>query len=93
METNQPTPEPITPYTTIEDVPPIQYAGFWLRCGAILLDIVCLIPIIAFTIYNQLMLKNTLVAMLLLVAGVLYRILLEYRYSATLGKMICNIYP
>ena len=41
----------------------IEYAGFWIRFGAALIDMLVLIPIIALSMYNQFDMKSIVLLM------------------------------
>ncbi|PCJ28381.1 MAG: hypothetical protein COA97_01765 [Flavobacteriales bacterium] len=69
----------------------VEYAGFWIRVGAALLDFLVFIPIIAFGFYNLLSLKSITLLYIITVASQLYKPLMEWKYGATLGKMACKI--
>ncbi len=69
----------------------IEYAGFWIRVGAALIDSLILAPLVALEIYN----KITLHSVSVLVAGttlaMLYKPYLEYTRGATIGKQLLNL--
>jgi len=69
----------------------IEYAGFWIRFGAGLIDMLVMIPIIAISLYNQFDIKSIVLLYVLTVLSALYKPLMEWRYGATLGKMACKI--
>tara|TARA_B100000809_G_scaffold250625_1_gene283290 strand:+ start:2827 stop:3399 length:573 start_codon:yes stop_codon:yes gene_type:complete len=69
----------------------IEYAGFWIRFGAALIDMLVLIPIIALGMYNQFDMKSIVLLYVLTVISSLYKPLMEWRFGATLGKMACKI--
>ena len=73
------------------DSPPIEYAGFWIRVGASLIDTLVFIPLIAFEFYN----KTTLHSLPLLIVTTLlmlvYKPYLEFSRGATIGKSVLNI--
>ena len=98
MDTLDSTPEqPATPQTdniaVTEEafVAPIKYAGFWIRIGAMLLDGLCMLPLTLFTFFNILSIKSLPIAIITPFIYLAYKVLLEYKYGATLGKMICKI--
>ena len=66
-------------------------AGFWIRLGAWILDILVFIPIIILTMWNSWSLKNTTVLVLVTVPGFVYKPLMESLFGATVGKMACKI--
>ncbi|MDG1476566.1 MAG: RDD family protein [Vicingaceae bacterium] len=69
----------------------IEYAGFWIRFGAALIDVLVMIPIIAISTYNQFEMKSIVLLYALTVLSALYKPLMEFKYGATLGKMACKI--
>jgi len=69
----------------------VEYAGFWIRLGASLIDMLVMIPIIAISMYNQFNIKSLALLFILTLISSLYKPLLEFKYGATLGKMACKI--
>ncbi len=69
----------------------IQYAGFWTRVGASLVDALVFIPLSILSVYNTLSIKSLLFELVILIIYVGYKPLLEYNYGATLGKMAVRI--
>lgn len=72
-----------------EILPP--FAGFWLRVGASLIDFLVMAPIVALSFYNLLSLKSLPTAIVCILAQPLYKIFMEGKYGATLGKMATHI--
>lgn len=70
---------------------PKQWAGFWVRTGASLIDGVIYLPVVALSFYNLLSLKFLAIQIIIDVVLLLYKPLMEYRYGATLGKMAVKI--
>lgn len=70
---------------------PVEYASFWSRVGASLLDTLILLPVAVLNIYNVLDFKQLPLYVLLGFVGLVYKVFMEYKYSATLGKMIVKI--
>ncbi len=69
-----------------------RYAGVWIRLGAYLIDGVCLIPLTLLgTIYNNTDLKSLPLAIAITIVTYLYKLLMEYRFGATLGKMAVKL--
>ncbi len=64
----------------------ITYAGFWERFGAIILDWLVLLPITIVNYYNTRNWRSVGLMAFISVAVICYKPLLEYLYSATLGK-------
>ena len=69
----------------------IEYAGFWIRLGAAVIDTLVLFPIISLSIYNQFDMKSLALLYVFTVLSALYKPLMEWRFGATLGKMACKI--
>lgn len=69
----------------------VNYAGFWIRTGASIIDLVAYSPLIALSMYNLYILKNLPLQLLVTLLMSLYKPLMEYKYSATLGKMAVKI--
>ena len=65
----------------------IEYAGFWIRVGAAIIDSFVMIPIIAISFYNLLSLKSVILLYILTLISAVYKPLMEWRYGATVGKM------
>ena len=66
-------------------------AGFWIRVGAQIVDILVFIPIIILSYWNTFSLKSTAVLVSISVPGLIYKPLMESFFGATLGKMACGI--
>ena len=66
-------------------------AGFWIRVGAHIIDLVIFFPIIILSIWNTYSLKNTAVLILISLPGLIYKPFMESFFGATLGKMACGI--
>lgn len=73
---------------SLEETP---YAGFWIRVGASLIDFLILLPIVFLGTYNSLHIKSIFLMLILAIISVLYKPLLEWEKSATLGKMAVGI--
>lgn len=69
----------------------IEYAGFWIRVGAAIIDMLAFIPIMALGFYNLFSLKSVVLLYILTLISSIYKPLMEWRYGATLGKMACKI--
>lgn len=70
---------------------PLRYAGFGIRLGAALIDLLVILPVIGLSIYNVLQLKLLSLGLLIIVLMAAYKPALEYAYGATLGKMAVKI--
>jgi len=69
----------------------IKHVGFWDRFMAVVIDIFVLLPPIIGSILNILYLKNMLLFVLLNILMILYKPLMEYKYGATVGKMVLKL--
>jgi len=69
----------------------IRPAGFWIRVLAAVIDAVVLLPVTALLALLGGMLPGALSVVLSGMPGLIYKPLLESRFGATLGKMICGI--
>lgn len=68
-----------------------KFAGFWIRVAAAIVDFIVLLPILGLSTYNLLVIKSMPLMLLLSVIGMLYKPYLEWKKSATLGKMAVGI--
>jgi uncharacterized RDD family membrane protein YckC len=80
----------------ISPIDPSRRAGFGIRVVATLLDALVLSPATAAEVYilvvsKSAALKSVALLGLLAVPRLFYKPLMEWRYGATLGKMICRI--
>lgn len=73
---------------TLENV---EFAGFWIRVGATLIDFLVLLPLVGLGIYNSLSIKSIPLMILITLLSALYKPLMEYRMNATVGKMAVKI--
>ena len=69
----------------------IHYAGFWIRVGAGMLDMLVMAPIFVLSYFNQFDFKSLAILYIMTIISVLYKPLMEFKYGATLGKMACKI--
>jgi hypothetical protein len=70
----------------------IIFATFWTRVWASLIDALVVLPItIPLIFYNMSTWKNITVLIAVTIAGMAYKLLMEYTYGATLGKMAQRI--
>lgn len=65
----------------------VRFAGFWIRVGASLLDMVVLIPLIVVSFFAQ----ESLVYLLISLVMIAYKPVLEKQYGATVGKMLLGL--
>lgn len=66
-------------------------AGFWVRLGAYIIDLLIFIPIIVLSFWNLYSLKSIPVLILINIPGLIYKPVMESFCGATLGKMACGI--
>ncbi len=71
--------------------PALPLASFWTRVGATLLDSLILMPLIGLGVYNMITWKILPLFILLQIAAMAYKPLLEWQYGQTLGKQAVNI--
>lgn len=69
----------------------IQYAGFWERVGASIIDFLIFIPLFVLTYYNLMNLKNLVLALVLSFVWIIYKIYMEGAKGATIGKRVMKI--
>ncbi len=69
----------------------VKYAGFWIRVGASLLDLLAYSPVLLLYFYNLMAFKSLGLQLLVFLFLFLYKPFMEYRYGATLGKMAVGI--
>jgi len=67
------------------------YAGFWVRTFAALIDGLVLFPLSALYMLILVGINSLALTMLGLIAAMIYKPYMEYRYGATLGKMALGI--
>lgn len=68
-----------------------EYAGFWIRVGAAIVDTFVFIPIIVLSYYNLMSWKSYSIDILLASSMAFYKPYFEWKYQATLGKMAVGI--
>ena len=64
----------------------VAYGGFWERFGALILDWLVLLPLTIVNYFNGTTWKSTVLSVIIGLAYIVYKPLLEYLYGATLGK-------
>lgn len=70
----------------------IIFATFWNRVWASLIDALIILPItLPLIFYNMSTWKNVAILIALTIAGMAYKLFMEYIYGATLGKMAQRI--
>lgn len=72
--------------------PKYSYVGFWPRFGALLIDGLILAVVVYLLKFPLEELDNSLVVLIVsAVIPIFYNLFLEYKYAATLGKMLLKI--
>lgn len=69
----------------------VEYAGFWIRVAAALLDALILLPLTFLTSYNFYNQQSIAFMILLTLIAAMYKPILEWRRAATFGKQIVGI--
>jgi len=69
----------------------VRFADFGVRVAANILDSLVIMPILSLGIYNMMTWKNLPLYLVLQLAALVYKPLMEAEYGATLGKMITKI--
>ena len=70
----------------------VKYGGFWVRFLAVLLDGLILAPItFGIGYFNVITWKSVPVLILVTLAGLAYKPVMEYLYGSTLGKMALRL--
>lgn len=69
----------------------MQYASFWERVGASIIDFFVLLPVIILNYLNIMNIKSLPLAIVLGFAFVIYKIFMEGKYGATIGKRVMKI--
>ena len=77
-------------YASAQDTK-VEYAGFWIRVGASLIDTLVYLPFIGLSMYNLYFLKNLPLVLFIDIVLLMYKPLMEFKYGATLGKMAVKI--
>jgi len=69
----------------------IEYAGFWIRVGATIIDTLIFLPLLVLEFYNKLNMHSMSLMMLVTLAMLIYKPWLEYARGATIGKSAFGI--
>ncbi|MBK7569059.1 MAG: RDD family protein [Bacteroidetes bacterium] len=69
----------------------IKYASFWERVGASLIDFLIFIPVYGLSYYNSMSIKSLPLAIILSLAYLVYKIYMEGKSGATIGKRAMKI--
>jgi uncharacterized RDD family membrane protein YckC len=67
------------------------FAGFWVRVAASLIDTLVFIPVLFISFQNLLSWKLFGVEVLTTFAWMFYKVFMEWKYQATIGKMVTKI--
>ncbi len=78
-----------TDYGTFQAEP--EYAGFWIRFVASLIDFLVFLPLTILLFYNMIKLKSLPLQVAIIVITAIYKPVMEAIYGATLGKMALKI--
>ena len=73
------------------DIHPVEYGGFWVRFGALFIDGIFLASIIILERYNNTSWKSFGMIFLIFLFGICYKLFMEYKFGATIGKMATNL--
>ena len=78
--------------TTMNSIPQnVEYAGFWIRVGAAILDMMIFIPLSLLEFYNKLSLHSIPILLLGSALMIIYKPYLEYTRGATIGKQLVGV--
>lgn len=69
----------------------VMLASFWIRIGATLIDGFVLMPLLAVGVYNMMTWKILSLYLLVQIAAMVYKPLLEWKYGQTIGKKAVKI--
>ncbi|MEO1054181.1 MAG: RDD family protein [Bacteroidota bacterium] len=69
----------------------VEYASFWSRVGASLIDLLLFIPVIVVSVYNIISIQSFAFSVILSMVYIVYKPVMEWKYGATLGKMAVKI--
>jgi len=75
----------------VEEQIQMQYAGFWERVGASLIDFFVMVPVMVLSYINLMNIKSLPLAIGLSFVYIAYKIFMEGTYGATLGKRAMKI--
>jgi uncharacterized RDD family membrane protein YckC len=69
----------------------VVYASFWRRVGAYLVDAVVFVAVLPVIFYNMIEWKSVPILISATLLPYLYKVFMEFKYGATLGKMARGI--
>ncbi|MFI5171573.1 MAG: RDD family protein [Chitinophagales bacterium] len=69
----------------------LEYASFWERVGASLVDFLIMLPVLAFNFYNLMQIKSLVLAIIFNFIFIIYKIYMEGTFGATFGKKAMKI--
>jgi uncharacterized RDD family membrane protein YckC len=76
---------------TLKTEPEIVYGTFWFRFFAMMIDTVIMMPFIIAELNNKIRWKSPTIFIIISLLVFLYRPFCEYKYGATLGKMVLKL--
>jgi len=76
---------------TINQTTSPRWAGFWIRTGASLIDVLVYLPLIGLNMYNLYTLKILPLQLAITLLMLAYKPFMEFKYGATVGKMAVKI--
>lgn len=71
--------------------PRMEFAGFWLRVGASIIDFLIMLPVIGLNFYNNMSIKSLVLGLILSFVYILYKLIMEGTKGATIGKRVLGI--
>jgi uncharacterized RDD family membrane protein YckC len=74
-----------------EEQQPVVYVGFWKRFAALFIDWLLLVMLSFIITKSGIAWNGTVVMFITVLAGLIYKSLMEYLYGATLGKKAMSI--
>jgi len=78
-------------FTQKEPDTKIEYAGFWIRALASLLDSLVLVPVFLLMLVNFAFIKSLPLELFFVLIMFFYKPFMEFSYGSTLGKMVTKI--
>ncbi|PWT98785.1 MAG: hypothetical protein C5B52_11635 [Bacteroidetes bacterium] len=82
----------MTDYLVELEKPQVVYANFWLRLIALILDGIIMMSVVGIiTFVNLWNWRSVLILLISTFTPIVYKILMEYKYGATIGKLVLKI--
>lgn len=75
----------------LNEIKSLNYASFWDRTGATLIDVLIMIPVFALNYFNAMNWKSIPLALLISIVYIVYKIYMEGSSGGTLGKKAMKI--